>query len=90
MDYQLRLPRTWLIHNAFYVSLLKPYKGDPPLDFVVEAPLAFKNQEEILQPKSILWHKDKILRSGKVIKRYLVKFKIYPFEDVQWMQYIQV
>ena len=27
--YRLKLPSTWLIHNAFYVSLLKSSKGDP-------------------------------------------------------------
>ncbi|MCO5611684.1 hypothetical protein L7F22_065942 [Adiantum nelumboides] len=27
MAYQLKLPNHWLIHNAFHVSVLKPYKG---------------------------------------------------------------
>ena len=30
-------------------------------------------------------YEDKTLRSGKVIIRYLVKFKNYPFEDARWM-----
>ena len=90
MAYQLKLPRNWLIHNAFHVSLLKPYKGDPPTEPVVEEPPAFEDQEEILQPESILRHEDKILYSGKVIKRYLVKFKNYPFEDACWMQDIKL
>ena len=79
--YKLRLPRMWLIHNAFHVSLLKPYKGDPPTEPVTEEPLEFEGQEEILQLESILRHEDNVLRSGKVIRRYLVKFKNYPFED---------
>ena len=54
MAYQLRLPRTWLIHNAFHVSLLKPYKGDPPKKLVMEEPLAFKDQEENFQSECIL------------------------------------
>ena len=76
MAYQLKLPRMWLIHNAFHVSLLKPYKGDPPTDPIVEEPLNFEDQEEILHPKSILWHEYKILHSGKVIRQNLVKFTL--------------
>ena len=72
------------------MSLLKPFKGDPPTKSIVEEPLAFEDQEEILQPKSILRHEDKILQSGKIIRRYLVKFKNYPFEDARWMQDIQL
>ena len=72
------------------MSLLKPYKGDPPIEPVVEEPPAFEDQEEILQPESILRHEDKILQSGKIIRRYLVKFKNYPFKDARWMQDIQL
>ena len=90
MAYQLQLPRTWLIHNAFHVSLLKPYKGDPPTEPIVEEPPKFEDQKEILRPESILRHEDKLLRSGKVIKMYLVKFKNHPFEDAHWMQDIQL
>ena len=57
---------------------------------IMEEPQAFKDQEDILQLKSILWHEDKILQSGKVIRQYLVKFKNYPFEDARWMQDIQL
>ena len=66
------------------------YKGDPPTEPIVEEPPAFEGQEEILQPKSILQHEDKLLCSGKVIWRYLVKFKNYPFEDARWMQDIKL
>ena len=90
MAYQLKLPRTWLIQNAFHVSLLKPYKGDPPTDPIVEESPNFEDHKEILYPKSILRNEDKILRSGKVIIQYLVKFKNYPFEDARWMQDIQL
>ena len=88
--YQLKLPRMWLIHNAFHVSHLKLYKGDPPTEPVVGEPPAFEDQEEILQPKSILQYEDKILHNGKVVKRYLVKFKNYPFKDACWMHKIQL
>ena len=56
----------------------------------MEEPPDFEDQEEILQSESILWHEDKILRSGKVIRMYLVKFKNNPFEDARWMQDIQL
>ena len=63
--YQLKLPNHWLIHNAFHVSLLKPYKGEPPKEIVIEDPPEFEGQEEVLQPETILRHEDKVLR-----KRY--------------------
>ena len=88
--YQLKLPNHWLIHNAFHVSLLKPYKGEPPQEIVIEDPPEFEGQEEVLQPETILRHEDKVLRNGKIIRRYLIKFKNYPFEDAKWMQGIQL
>ena len=51
-----------------------------------EEPLEFNEMEEILIPKSILKHEDKLLQSGKVLQRYLVKFLYYPEEDARWMQ----
>ena len=56
----------------------------------MEEPPDFEDQEEILQSKSILQHENKILHSGKVIRRYLVKFKNYPYEDACWIQDIQL
>ena len=84
MAYKLILPDHWLIHNAFHVSLLKPYKGKPPKEPVIEDPPEFEGLEEVLQPESILWHEDKVLRSGKTTRHYLVKFKNYDFEDAIW------
>ncbi|MCO5564532.1 hypothetical protein L7F22_018194 [Adiantum nelumboides] len=74
MAYQLKLPNHWLIHNAFHVSLLKPYKGEPPSEAIMEDPPEVEDQEEVLQPESILRHEDKVLRYGKTIRRYLIKF----------------
>ncbi|MCO5580537.1 hypothetical protein L7F22_034405 [Adiantum nelumboides] len=62
MAYQLKLPNHWLIHNAFHVSLLKPYKGEPPSEAIMEDPPEVEDQEEVLQPESILRHEDKVLR----------------------------
>ena len=53
---------------------------------VQEHPPEFDEQEEILQLELILKHEDNALRSGKVIRQYLIKFKNYPYEDAKWMQ----
>ncbi|MCO5615102.1 hypothetical protein L7F22_069391 [Adiantum nelumboides] len=60
MAYQLKLPNHWLIHNAFHVSLLKPYKGEPPKEAITEDPPEVEGQEEVLQPESVLRHEDKL------------------------------
>ena len=72
------------------MSLLKPYKGEPPTQPIQEEPSEFDEQEEILIPDEIVGHKDKQLRNGKVVRTYLVKFKNYPLEDAQWMQETQL
>ncbi|MCO5550578.1 hypothetical protein L7F22_004066 [Adiantum nelumboides] len=62
MAYQLKLPNHWLIHNAFHVSILKPYKGEPPREAIMEDPPEVEDQEEVLLPECILRHEDKVLR----------------------------
>ena len=57
---------------------------------IEEEPPWFEEQEEILQPEIILRHENNFLRSGKTLRRYLVKFKNYPPEDARWMQETQL
>ena len=84
------MPANWHIHNAFHISLLKPFKGDPPIEPIHEEPPLFDELEEVLEPEEILKHEDNTLRSGKVIRRYLVKFKHYTNDDSKWMQELQL
>ena len=71
-------------------GLLRPYKGEPPSEPIHEDPPDFDQEEEILQPELILKHEDKVLRSGKLLRKYLIKFKNYAHEDARWMQGIQL
>ena len=41
-SYHLKLPPTWHIHNAFHVSLLKPFKRTPPTEPIEEDPPEFE------------------------------------------------
>ncbi|MCO5558213.1 hypothetical protein L7F22_011792 [Adiantum nelumboides] len=63
-------------HQKYYAklakSLLKPYKGEPPSEAIMEDPPEVEDQEEVPQPESILRHEDKVLRHGKTIRRYLI------------------
>ena len=85
MTYKLKLPSHWKIHNAFRVSLLKNFQGTPPTDPIHEDTPKFNEVEGVLQSKIIIQHQDNLLQSDKVLHKYPVKFKKYPFDDVQWM-----
>ncbi|MCO5577997.1 hypothetical protein L7F22_031835 [Adiantum nelumboides] len=79
MAYQLKLPKHWLIHNAFHVSLLKPYKGEPPKEAITEDPPEVEGQEEVLQPESVLRHEDKV---GVIVRQ--VKTQNYCGNTCSW------
>lgn len=51
----------------------------------MKQPPDFDEHEAILWPDKILRHEDNMLRSGKVICYYLIRFRNYPLEDAQWM-----
>ena len=57
--YRLKLPEQWKIHNAFHVSLLRPFVGDVPVDLPVENQPEVEELDEILVPEQILAHKER-------------------------------
>ncbi|MCO5556776.1 hypothetical protein L7F22_010329 [Adiantum nelumboides] len=83
--YRLKLPESWKIHNAFHVSLLRPYVGDVSEDMPAEDQPEVEELDEILGPEQILAHKERKVK-GKVARRYLVKFRNYPPMDAKWME----
>ncbi|MCO5607200.1 hypothetical protein L7F22_061393 [Adiantum nelumboides] len=83
--YRLKLPEGWRIHNAFHVSLLRPFVGEVPEEMVPEEEPEVEELDEILIPEQILAHKDRKVK-GKVARRYLVKFKNYSPMDAKWMK----
>ena len=83
--YRLKLPDNWKIHNAFHVSLLRPYVGDVPEDIPDEDQPEVEELDEILVPEQILAHRERKVK-GKAARCYLVKFKNYPPMDAKWME----
>ncbi len=83
VNYRLKLPTQWSIHDVFHIDLLTPYRetdlhgsnySRPPPDLV-------DNEEE--------YEVEKVLDSrqfGRTRKRqYLIKWKGYPDSDNEWV-----
>ena len=49
-NYRSKLRANWHIHNAFCITLLKPFKGDPCIEPIHEEPPLFDELEEVLEP----------------------------------------
>ena len=52
--YRLKLRDHWKIHNAFHVSLLRPFNGDVPEDLTDEQQPEVEELDEILIPEQIV------------------------------------
>ncbi|MCO5603769.1 hypothetical protein L7F22_057921 [Adiantum nelumboides] len=85
VTFRLDLPPSWKIHNAFHVSLLRPYMEPPPSEPVTDELPEIEEMEEILEPEQIVHHQERHLKSGKITRKYLVKFKNCSALDAQWM-----
>ncbi|MCO5560390.1 hypothetical protein L7F22_014005 [Adiantum nelumboides] len=75
---------------AIFSMALKAYKGDPPQEPILDDSPEFEGPKELLQPKHIIRHEDMVLHNGKVLCKYLIKFKNYHFDNAKLMQEPQV
>ncbi len=83
VNYQLKLPMQWSIHDVFHIDLLTPYKETNlhGSNYSRPAPDLVDNEEE--------YEIEKILDSWQFgrgrKKQYLVKWKGYPDSDNEWV-----
>ena len=78
--YELKLPKTWWIHNVFNVSKLHPYspptipgqRNPPPPEIKIDGEMEYEVEEII----------DSCLIQGKL--QYLIKWKGYTTENNMW------
>ncbi len=88
VNYQLKLPTQWGIHDVFHIDLLTPYRETDihGSNYSRPAPDLIDNKEE--------YKVEKILDTrqfGKGRKRqYLIKWKGYPDSDNEWVDHKDV
>ncbi|MCO5576638.1 hypothetical protein L7F22_030453 [Adiantum nelumboides] len=83
--YRLKLLENWKIHNAFHVSLLRPYVGDVPQDMPAEDQLEVDELNEILVPEQILSHRERKVK-GKHLLSLLADFNKIWLDDACGLQ----
>ena len=84
-SFRLAIPDSWKIHNAFHISLLRPYKGPIPTIPIIDDPPLLEEDSEILVPKAIIDHQDTFTRSGRMHRKYLLKYKNHGLDSAKWM-----
>ncbi len=83
VNYRLKLPTQWNIHDVFHIDLLTPYQETDfhGSNYSRPAPDLIDNEEE--------YKVEKILDSWQFSrgrkKQYLIKWKGYPDSDNEWV-----
>jgi hypothetical protein len=80
VTYQLKLPKTWKIHNVFHTALLRQYK-----ETKVYGANFPKPPPELIEGEEV-YEVEKIIRHRKRGRGYLyyVKWKGYPISEASW------
>jgi len=83
INYRLKLPTQWSIHDVFHIDLLTPYRETDThgSNYSRPAPDLVDNEEEYKVEKILdAW------QFGRGCKRqYLIKWKGYPDSDNEWV-----
>ncbi len=88
VNYRLKLPTQWSIHDVFHIDLLTPYRETDIHGSNYSRPLPdLINNEEEYEVEKIL----DIRRFGRGRKKqYLIKWKGYPDSDNEWVDHKDV
>ena len=82
VEYELEIPQESKIHNVFHVSNLKKTLGQHTAPSI-ELPHLDDEGLLILIPERIIQTRERKLRN-RVIREYLVQWKVLPLEDATW------